>query len=166
MKRMEGYMGKYPTMVYNPSDPDDYKICKSAEEIPEGWVDHPAKCIGGRDYADEEGLYAVDGEREQPHERQHENGSIAGQDGHGEPRSSGQNADEENGHAKQPRLQKNGNARKVKRAPAKKTAPKVTLASLKIKRQEAEEVLEEEGVEFSEEDSDNEIAAKIAPLLD
>lgn len=158
MQRMPGYMGRYPTMVYNPENGQETMVCNSADEIPEGWVDNLRKCKGGPDYAgtlrDEEGtpdgrinaqqerVDAVDDEGELSLQPQHVDGGEPSKSGVDEPASGGVDA--------------GTRAKDVK---------KPTLKSLKITRKEAEDLLREEGVAFPPDATAGDLAELVTDLL-
>ena len=158
------YMGPYPKMVYDPDQPYDnadpiYKICDTADDIPEGWVNNLSKCKGGPNHADETGKSTKQRTRKQTSHENNSSGGADGKDGAGKPTKSGQ-------HAKQQRKRTPVKKAPAKKAPAKKAPPAVTLKDLGVTRDEAVEILEEEKIPVTDKDSDADIAAKLAPLLE
>lgn len=163
------FMGKYPTMVYDPNQQHDtanpiYKICRNADEVPDGWVDNLSKCKGGSNHGRQDGNGPSQEERVHEDEQVSEPDSSADADGSEKSATSGESADGKRGHEGV----KKAPAKKApaKKAPAKKkAAPKVTLKSLDISREEANTLLEEEGAEVAEDATDEEVAAAVAKLL-
>ena len=154
-------------MVYDPEDPENYLICKSADEIPEGWVDSVTKCKGGSHYADEEGLHAVTGEGTSSHERQHEQGGRDDKNGARKSTRRRKPAQKSRQRQKANELPDAEVLKTFKKSPAKGTGkPVISLKDMDISREEAEAILAEEGIEFSEKDSDEDITLKIEPLFE
>ncbi len=138
---------KWPTMVYDP-ETGAHKICHTPEEIPDGWVDNLAKCKGGPDY--EKGT-----QRKRSPAKTTGKGKGASAPKHDGKGGSGGNA----GGSKQPT--KGGANAVTPKAPAKSP-----LDDLNMSRDDAMDLLEEEGVEFDEDADDATLAGLVKDLED
>lgn len=154
---------QWPRMFYHPKH-GGYVVCDNPNEVPEGFVDNPAEVedmqttfegpLPCRDV-----MATVVAKRNAPDVDEAEDEDETPPPAKKAPAKKAP-AKKSSGKKKAPAKKSSGN----KKAPAKK-ADEVTLESLKLTREEAIEILEDEGVEFAEDASDGDIAAKVKELM-